>query len=155
MTPPPPPAVHWFITRGQSEIREPSHFRSLIHVLLNLAFQTDFLLSQGHRSIIVVRERSPQAMEFLLRLLPLWGRRNHSWTKHFRIWFGLSIVHINLSPPPLCPFFHREREILAYLGQCRLFCCKLTHFLVYFYRAWYLIRRWCSKIDKFQVCSYI
>ena len=33
--------------------------------------------------------------------------------------------------PPL----HSKREMLAYYGQFGLFCCELTHFLVYFYRA--------------------
>ena len=34
-----------------------------------------------------------------------------------------------------CPFLHSEPEILAYLGQSWLICCKFTPFLLNFYRA--------------------
>ena len=37
--------------------------------------------------------------------------------------------------PSRCPFLHREREMLAYVGQFWLFCFECTHLLVYFCRA--------------------
>ena len=40
--------------------------------------------------------------------------------------------------------------ILAHFDQFRLFCCKFTHFLLYFLQAQIVWR--CTKIDKYEVC---